>query len=508
MRTIHTSLAALVLVASLHAQNEGDVLFDVDQVITVEFTFAQPNYWDSLVANYTTETYMWAGLTITDQSGTYAFDSVGVRLKGNSSYSHPNDKKSMKVDINEYVSGQNYHGLKKLNLNNGFKDPTFLREKIFMDYSREMDVLAPRINFANVYMNGQLKGFFTVAEQVDDQFLDRWIGDDQGNLFSAGDNFGGGTGSEADLKYYGPDQADYYDRYELKTNEGANDWSDLLDLTEMIDDATDAYLVAQLPGRWDWERLCRSLALDNIFANLDSYINSSRNYYIYHNSTTGDWQWIKWDANEAFGQYSGGVSNVIQLAPTYGAANRPLIQRMMALPALQQDHHVQYCQALELLTNDQLDHKIDALKAIIQASVYADPNKMYTNAQFDQNIESNINLGGGGGGGISYGLKSFITQRRSYLEGVLDCSLYTSVTGPEWNGTLPTAYPNPAMDVLGFKSTETSSAWQVEVLDLAGRRVLEQQGLGTMDISGLVPGTYVVRTMAEGRSGQQLIVKQ
>lgn len=45
----------------------------------------------------------------------------------------------------------------------------------------------------------------------------------------------------------------------------------------------------------------KSLVLDNLFSNLDSYTNSARNYYIYHNPVNGLWEWIKWDCNEAFG---------------------------------------------------------------------------------------------------------------------------------------------------------------------------------------------------------------
>ena len=46
---------------------------------------------------------------------------------------------------------------------------------------------------------------FLYGEQIDDQFLDWRILDDDGNLFKAGDNFGGGMGggnAAADLVDY------------------------------------------------------------------------------------------------------------------------------------------------------------------------------------------------------------------------------------------------------------------------------------------------------------------
>jgi spore coat protein CotH len=135
-----------------------------------------------LVANYETKTYLEADLTITDNTGVTTINEVGVRLKGNSSYSHPGNKKAFKIDFNEFISGQNYDGLKKLNFSNGFKDPTLMREKIFLNLCREAGDPAPRANFANVYFNGTLWGFYTAVEQIDDQFLDWRILDDDGNL--------------------------------------------------------------------------------------------------------------------------------------------------------------------------------------------------------------------------------------------------------------------------------------------------------------------------------------
>ena len=178
---------------SVKAQIDGDNIFGEDQVITIELNFNQVSFWDSLEVNYESSVYMKADLTLTDASGVSTFQDVGVRLKGNSSYSHPNDKKSFKIDFNKYTSGQNYDGLKKLNLSNGFKDPSIMREKVFFDVCREVGVPAPRASFANVYFNGTLWGFYTVIEQIDDQFLDWKILDDDGNLLLRMENGAKGT---------------------------------------------------------------------------------------------------------------------------------------------------------------------------------------------------------------------------------------------------------------------------------------------------------------------------
>ena len=183
-------IPSLFFIGNIFSQIEGANLFSTDQVVSIELDFPQNDFWQQLEYNYENmdvngSVYIPANLTLTDATGAYTFDSVGVRLKGNSSGMHPGDKKSFKIDFNKYISGQNYDGLKKLNFSNGFKDPTFMREKLFFDLCRERGVPAPRANYATVKYNGEAWGFYTMIEQIDDQFLDWRIGDDDGNLFKA-----------------------------------------------------------------------------------------------------------------------------------------------------------------------------------------------------------------------------------------------------------------------------------------------------------------------------------
>ena len=155
MRTPLLFLGSLLSPFWLQAQIDGDNIFSVDQVISVNLDFPQADFWTQLQDNYDADQneYIVAHLTLTDVSGTHTIDSVGVRLKGNSSYSHPGTKKSFKIDFNKYITGQNYDGLKKLNFSNGFKDPSCMREKLFFDVCREANVPAPRASFADVTFN-------------------------------------------------------------------------------------------------------------------------------------------------------------------------------------------------------------------------------------------------------------------------------------------------------------------------------------------------------------------
>jgi spore coat protein CotH len=86
------------------------------------------------------------------------------------------------------VSGQKYDGLKAINLNNGFKDPTFMREKLMLDFCQRNVIPAPRCTYANIYVNDTLWGFYTLVEQVNTTFLKRWFPENNGNLFKGDPN--------------------------------------------------------------------------------------------------------------------------------------------------------------------------------------------------------------------------------------------------------------------------------------------------------------------------------
>lgn len=447
-RTI-TLFAAALCVVHVAAQTEGNNVFGPDHILQVDIDFYSSSYWNELQEEYDGEqNYIPAAITIATEVETTTLDSVGIRLKGNSSMNHPGNKKPFKVDFNRFIPGQAYDLLKKLNFNNGFKDPTFAREKVFLDLCEDAGVLAPRATFAEVRYNGEAWGFYTVVEQIDDQFLDRSIGDDDGMLFKAGSNFGPGS-DEASLVYEGPEASDYGDAYELKMNE-SDDWSDFIEFIEFINTASDEQFENELADHLDLQAYLRSAALDNLFVNLDSYTLSARNYYLYQNTSLGRWQWIKWDCNETFGSYAMGVpGDMTELDVEFDGGNydRPLLERILANDNLKNAYLAEMCELRELYFNSEyLDPRLDAIQALIQSAVYSDANKMYSNADFAANFDNNLGTGGPGGGGgpggALYGLHPFVADRGGFVDDEVDC---TGLSVSHAAALEPiTVFPNPS----------------------------------------------------------------
>lgn len=485
------------------AQNPGDQLFSENQVLTIDLQFSQPEFWDSLVLNYDTETYMKASVTITDNTGDTSYSEIGIRLKGNSSYGHPGNKKSFKIDFNRYVDSFEYDGLKKLNFNNCFKDPTFMREKIFYDICKADTINAPRINYANVFMNNTFWGFYTVVEQIDDEFLKTHFDDKSENLFKAGDAFGmGGPTDEADLKYYGIDQLDYDGKYTLENNTDENNWDDLISLLDFINNSSEEEFAANIGNHFNVNQLMKSLALCNLYANLDSYLNSARNYYIYNKDSTGIWEWINWDCNEAFGSYpaGGAATDLTELDPHYYGMNRPLLERIVSVESTKSIYDAYYCTLKSTYFNESyIQFQTDLLYTLIQPHVYADDNKMYSNANFDTNIESDITVGGGPGGGTIYGLKSFLSARSEFLDAIVDCSGNGNNIS-EISTTDLQIYPNPVADFLYIEFNDKTVQPHFTIVNMQGA-VVENINFNdnTINLSALREGIYILRMESEGK---------
>jgi spore coat protein CotH len=484
MRHITTTLCIGMACHTMAQNTDGDALFSSAAVHEVQLTFSSSTFYQDLLTAYQNDVYTLCGMTIDG----VAYDSVGVKMKGNSSFNNPSQKKSLKIDMNEYVSGQTHDGLKKFNLNNGFKDPTMMREKLCLDFLIAHDIPAPRCTYANVYMNGQLWGFYTLVEEVNKDFLSRWAADNDGNLYKGDPN--------GDLRWSGDQASNYMTKYEKETNETENDWSDLIALISDINNTTDNDFGTTMNAVWDLPSVFGSWVGYNLFSNLDSYLGSGHNYYIYHDSTDLRWHWINWDVNEAFGTFTMGMSatqmkglSIFHISsPT---TNRPLYDRMLADAWMRQSYIDRYCQMVDAFSNEVLDAKIDSLRAVLDPHIQADPNKMYTYEQFIQNIDSDI-ISGGPAGGTVIGLKPFISERRASVLAELaqeDCANSVAEASP---AEALRVWPLPASGSMTVAYGRPFS--QLTVTDLEGRTVVRQWSApaltATADVSRLAPGIY------------------
>ncbi|MFH0734541.1 MAG: CotH kinase family protein [bacterium] len=413
MKRISIILFFLSLTLNIYSQNPGDNIFSGIQVHTIKINFTQPNYWDTLTYYYNLgdEQYIPAEVTV---DGTI-LENCGVRFKGNSSFSHPNNKKSFRISFDEFIDGQKWDGLKGVHLNNVYGDPTFMREKVYLDFCKDAGIAAPRANYASLYINDTLFAFYSLIEHVDKKFLTTRFGNNNGDLFKAIDGFDDNS-LVSDFKWITAVADSYYTRYELKTDESTTAWGNLVNLLDSINNSSTT--TNSLSATINLNTLYNSIAADIIFANLDSYIGSGRNFYFYFNPTSGKMEWIKWDVGLSFGDFSGGVSNFENLSLTYliNSTNRPLISKILGNSSLKNSYLNSLCNINSTyFIKSTLYSKIDTIANIIRPYIYNDTRKQYTNAQFEQNLSSDLSITSVGGGTRIPGLKSFINLRKNSI---------------------------------------------------------------------------------------------
>lgn len=377
-------------------------------------------------------------------------ENVGVRFKGNSSFDADGYKKSFKIDFDEFaVDGEekDFFGLAKLNLNTNYNDPSQMREKLFMDFASNFVEGIGRTVYTNVYVNDELIGLFSAVEQIDKTFVQSRFGSSEdGNLYK------GAAGEDADaddpqsdfgsdLTWLGDDLTLYDARYQLKTNETAYDYTQLEEFIDVLNNIDSENLPAALEPLLDVSDTLANMALNNLFSNLDSYMGSAHNYYIYDRDDTGQFTHILWDENESFGTFTlftDTGDDLERLDPfwlpvstsdgpphlaTTEQEPRPLMENLWAVDEYKQD----YLRDLAQMLRGGFDEasalvRINQLAALIEDHVDADPNKQFTTAQFETNLTGDVSTGRSS----IFGLSSFIANKASYLNDELDDYATTS----------------------------------------------------------------------------------
>jgi hypothetical protein len=338
--------------------------------------------------------------------------NVGIREKGNSSAGIRTEKKPFKIDFCEYLKDQRFHGLKQLVLNNGFKDPTLLREKLAYDLHRALGIPASRAAHAMVYVTakGEFErryfGLYTMVEHVDDVFLDERFGGHEGNLYKIEgmqDLF-----SRADESAIGEER-----NVELKTNEEENDRSRLVAFARAVAEGKEDL------GKWlDVEAFAKWLAATSALVNLDSYAGTGHNFYLYDDPKTGKFVLIPWDLNEAFGNFQvGPPDDHLEWSirePWVGT--KRLIERFLESPANQKP----YFAALRGLCAKEFAPKataarIDALYRLAKDAATKDTMKEWATEDLVKALSQDLEGGGGPKMGPKqskvFGLKPFVEKR-------------------------------------------------------------------------------------------------
>ncbi len=158
-------------------------LFDTSRILQVDIQMEEGK-WEEMLANAMAEEYVSCNVEINGQT----LYNVGIRPKGNTSLSAiasdpETDRYSMKLEFDHYVDGQTCLGLDKLILNNNYADATSRKEAIVYDMYQYLGADASLYNYAQVSVNGEYWGVYLALEAVEDSFMLRNFGAEDGELY-------------------------------------------------------------------------------------------------------------------------------------------------------------------------------------------------------------------------------------------------------------------------------------------------------------------------------------
>jgi len=384
------------------ATNNND-FYDQTLVRPIYLTFASPNFWTQLTTNYATKTYLPATMLIDGM----VYDSVGVRFRGNTSYNTgTSQKKSFKIELDNWITTQDYDGYSTFKLNNAAQDPSMMREVFFTSMIKRHCPTA-QSSFVKLYLNGANWGLYSNIQQMNNDFWEEWYLSNNGISWRAdkppgspgggGPQWGDGT---AAINYLGTDTNTYKQYYTLKESNGIiTPWNYLVLLANKLNNTPIAALEDTLANYLDVDRTLWYLASEIAWTDDDSYVYKGKmDYYLYYDEVSGRMTPHEYDGNSALEPTPATTWGVFYNAQN---VNYPLLNKLLAAPTMRQ----RYLAHMRTIIAEQFDTAVtnarfNAFRALVDTVVQNDPKKMYSYTQYNNEIQV---------------LRNFVTTRKNYL---------------------------------------------------------------------------------------------
>lgn len=472
-------------------------LYDDTKVSSI-FIYLDPDSLQDIYDNLENEYEHTALFIFDDGISKDTVEDIGFRLRGNTSLSSA--KKSFKVSFNTYVTGRKYEGIEKLNLLGMHNDPTMVREKLYFDTYNAMGLPVRRSNFVRVYINDDYYGLYTNMEQIDEIFVKTRFGDNSGNLYKCT--------WPAQLDWRGTSVSAYQNKgYELQTNEEENDWSDLIELVDVINNSSDADFVCALEEVFDVQQYLWIYALDISAGHWDNYAANINNYYLYHNIFTGKFEFLSFDCDNTFGVDWLGfdwTDQNIYNWPT-GWYEVPLAERVLEVEA----YRNQFSTYLEIikntyLQNDAVSEKVLAWRDLIADAAAEDAYRTYDWGYDFEDFWNGFNTNNIDGH-TPYGITNFVERRNTYTADQLETySMPPVVSEIQITPLIPSANTEFYINAKIIDDEEVALVWALVSFD-GYYTGYEMQDNGLLNDGGAGDGIYGAKLLMPAYANQLML---
>ncbi len=193
-----------------------------------------------------------------------------------------------------------------------------------------------RVNGNNLANSGSPQyGSYVHIEAINSEYADhQFPGNGAGNAYKCLR-----VGTEADLRYEGQNPDTYRSRYSKETNESQDDWSDLIELTYVLNMTSDEQYIEELNRVVNVEQWLRFLALNIMLDNSETTLANGNgdDYYLYRGSADTRFILIQHDLDSILGQGQSIGSATAEIFPFMSGSGDSAIaalQRMVSHPQL------------------------------------------------------------------------------------------------------------------------------------------------------------------------------
>lgn len=348
--------------------------------------------------------------------GTYVITNVGVRYKGNGTFlsSREGLKRSLKIDLNQFVKGQKLAGMSQLNLHNSVRDPSGMNEAIAYRLFREGGMPAPRTAFARVYVTVPGKyarryfGLYNLIEDVGSGFAEERFGVKKGAIFK--------PVTPNLFSTLGDDWSAYNQTYDPKGDLTEEQKRRVIECSKWVSSSSDQDFASKLGDYIDTKNFARYMAMTVWLSDLDGILGPGQNYYLYLHPQAQKFSFIPWDQDQTFGQFPRGSEEQregLSIRRPWSGQNR-FLERVFQ----NQEFYAAYVAALRefngsLVQSERLDRQVSELAAILRPAIQDEsPERL---AEFEKAVAGervSLSMGPGFNGPVAVkSLRGFVKSR-------------------------------------------------------------------------------------------------
>jgi uncharacterized protein (TIGR03437 family) len=364
-RLLHMALAAVAFTGAATAQTAANAFLDDTQVQVINVTMA-PSDWTALQQNYLLDTYYHASMTWNGSSVAF-----GIRSHGGNGSRSP-IKPNLDFNFAHYSASQTFLGLSFVILKANNEDPSDLHEWISMKLYRAMGLPAPREAPAQLFINGQLLGFYYIVEHEDDAFVQRDFGEDGGYLYEWE------YGQEYEFGNLGTDPNSYAAFLDLKSDQTSPDLQTFVNFIQAVNApaSSETSYITGLSAYMNPKLFLTYCATENVLTDIDGVldgISGLNNFYLYQFQNSTLYQMIAWDKDRTFSDPNRSILDGV----TTGTNINILAQTLYGFADYKNVYLSELTRAATLLggAGGWADSEITREWGVISAAALNDPNK-------------------------------------------------------------------------------------------------------------------------------------